>query len=79
MNQPRWAAREEGLTPRSLMFFRNREVSSFPLLFQESAAATKATPRTLSIATCVCAATGDTAKGEWWYGGVFTLSWLPCW
>lgn len=42
-----------------------RKVSLSPLLFQESAAAMKATPRTPSIATCVCAVTGDTVKGEW--------------
>lgn len=34
-------------------------------LLQGSAAVTKATPRTPCIATCVCALTGDTAKGEW--------------
>lgn len=33
MKKQRWAAGEEGLTPRSLTYFWGREVSSSPLLF----------------------------------------------
>lgn len=65
VNLQGWTAGEEGLMLRLLTCLGDRKVSLSPLLFQESAAATKATPRTPSIATCVCAATGDTAKGEW--------------
>lgn len=52
----------------------------------------KGTPRTPSIGTCVCAATGDTAKGEWGQGAGLIcpgshgaeepssppLGWSPC-
>lgn len=65
MSRQRWTAVEEGLMLWLLMCVGGRKVSLSPLLFQESAAAMKATPRTPSIATCVCAVTGDTVKGEW--------------
>lgn len=45
--------------------FLHREVLHVPGLLQGSAAVMKAMPRTPCIATCVCALTGDTVKGEW--------------
>lgn len=78
VTKQRWAAGEEGLTLQSLpCLWARGDISSLPALLQESAAAMKGTPQTPCIGTCACAATGDTARGEWGHPAALALSWPP--